>query len=55
MIAKEKFADHVAYDIIKANMENPPILDDIPNNENLYLKADVEISNSWGGGMQEWA
>ena len=55
VIAKEKFADHVAYDIIKANMENPPILKDIPNNETLYLKADVEISNSWGGGMQEWA
>ena len=55
VIAKEKFAEHVAYDIIKATMENPPILDDIPNNENLYLKADVEIANSWGGGMQEWA
>ena len=54
VIAKEKFAEHVAYDIIKATMENPPILDDIPNNENLYLKADVEIANSWGGGMQEW-
>lgn len=55
VIAKEKFAEHVAYDIIKATMENPPILEDIPNNENLYLKADVEIANSWGGGMQEWA
>lgn len=54
VIAKEKFAEHVAYDIIKATMENPPILEDIPNNENLYLKADVEIANSWGGGMQEW-
>ena len=55
VIAKEKFAEHVAYDIIKATMENPPILEDIPNNETLYLKADVEIANSWGGGMQEWA
>lgn len=54
VIAKEKFAEHVAYDIIKATMENPPILEDIPNNETLYLKADVEIANSWGGGMQEW-
>ena len=55
VIAKEKFAEHVAYDIIKSTMENPPILEDIPNNETLYLKADVEIANSWGGGMQEWA
>ena len=55
VIAKEDFAEHVAYDIIKATMENPPILEDIPNNETLYLKADVEIANSWGGGTQEWA
>lgn len=54
VIAKEDFAEHVAYDIIKATMENPPILEDIPNNETLYLKADVEIANSWGGGTQEW-
>lgn len=54
VIAKEDFAEHVAYDIIKTNMENPPVLADIPNNETLYLKADVEIANSWGGGMQEW-
>ena len=54
VIAKEDFAEHVAYGIIKATMENPPILEDIPNNETLYLKADVEIANSWGGGMQEW-
>ena len=55
VIAKEDFAEHVAYDIIKSTMENPPILEDIPNNETLFLKADVEIANSWGGGMQEWA
>lgn len=54
VIAKEKFAEHVAYDIIKKTMENPPILEDIPNNETLYLKADVEIANSWGGGNNEW-
>lgn len=54
VIAKEKFAEHVAYDIIKSTMENPPILEDIPNNETLYLKADVEIANSWGGGNNVW-
>ena len=54
VIAKDGFEEHVAYDIIEYNMEHPRILEDIPNNHNLYLKADVDISQSWGGGMEEW-
>lgn len=54
VIAKEQHVDHVANDIIKYNMEHPPILEDIPNNETLYLKADVEIGQSWGGGENVW-
>ena len=54
VIAKEEFVDHVAYDIIEKTMENPPILKDIPGSETLYLKADVEIGQSWGGGKNTW-
>ena len=54
VIAKEQFVDHVAYDIIEKTMENPPILKDIPGSDTLYLKADVEIGQSWGGGKNTW-
>lgn len=54
VIAKEEFVDHVAYDIIEKTMENPPILKDIPGSDTLYLKADVEIGQSWGGGKNTW-
>lgn len=54
VIAKEEFVDHVAYDIIEKTMENPPVLKDIPGSETLYLKADVEIGQSWGGGKNTW-
>lgn len=54
VIAKEKFVDHVAYDIIEKTMENPPVLKDIPGSDTLYLKADVEIGQSWGGGKNTW-
>lgn len=54
VIAEEKHVERVAYDIIKPIMERPPIIDDIKDNETLYLKADVEIGQSWGGGQQEF-
>ena len=54
VIAKEGHEEHVANDIIKYNMEHPRILKDIPNNESLFLKADIEICQSWGGGNQQW-
>lgn len=54
VIAKEEFVDHVAYDIIEKTMENPPILKDITGSDTLYLKADVEIGQSWSGGKNTW-
>ena len=30
------------------------LLKDIPGSETLYLKADVEIGQSWGGGKNTW-
>ena len=54
VIAEERHVERVAYEIIKPIMERPPVIDDIPNNETLYLKADVEIGQSWGGGQQEF-
>lgn len=54
VIAKDEFVEHVAYDIIEKTMENPPILKDIPGSDTLYLKADVEIGQSWGGGKNTW-
>lgn len=54
VIAKDDFVEHVAYDIIEKTMENPPVLKDIPGSDTLYLKADVEIGQSWGGGTNTW-
>lgn len=54
VIVKEEHVKRIAEEVIKWNMEHPEILKDIPNNETLYLKADVEICQSWGGGQQQW-
>ena len=47
--ALEDQAEHVAYDIIKYTMEHPPILEHLPTQEGLYIVADVDISDCWGG------
>lgn len=54
VIAKEEHVERIAHEVIKYNMEHPEVLKDIPNNETLYLKADIEICQSWGGGNQRW-
>ena len=47
--AYEDRAEHVAFDIVKKIMEHPPILDKLPTTNGLYLIADAEVTDSWGG------
>lgn len=47
--AYEDQAEHVAYDIVKKIMEHPPILDKLPTTNGLYLIADADVTDSWGG------
>lgn len=47
--AYEDQAEHVAFDIVKKIMEHPPILDKLPTTNGLYLIADADVTDSWGG------